>query len=144
MSGGMCGVPVGNAMASRGACDMTLARHRLLSHRPDGLKRGGERESGPAPKQQKFTCFKVQTFKYFCVGCSFNKNAYILTQRAISSSLSKYGAACPASEQCTAAAHTGYSRASNDPAAMSVHERVGSYSGYLALATQRDRARIYS
>ncbi len=82
--------------------------------------------------------------KCLCVGCSFNKNAYILTKRALSSSLSKYGSACPASEQCTAATHTSYSRASNDQAAMSVHERVKSYSGNLALATQHDRAGIYS
>ncbi len=78
-----------------------------------------------------------------CVGCSFNKNAYILTKRAFSSSLNKCGSPCPASEQCRSAAHTGYSRASNDQAAkaaMSVHERVESYSGNLALATQRDRA----
>ncbi len=76
--------------------------------------------------------------------CSFNKNAYILTKRALSSSLSKYGSACPASEQCTAATHTSYSRASNDQAAMSVHERVKSYSGNLALATQHNRVGIYS
>ncbi len=50
-------------------------------------------------------------------------------------------------EQCRSASHTGYSRASNDQAAkaaVSVHERVESYSGNLALATQRDRAGIYS
>ncbi len=35
---------------------MTLARRRLLSHLPDDLKKGGERESGPAPKCQKFRC----------------------------------------------------------------------------------------
>ncbi len=95
-------------MASGGACDMTLARCWLISRQPDGLKRGGECESGPAPKCQKFTCSNV------CVlGVHSIKNAYILTNRALSSSLSKYGAACPASEQCTAAAHTSYSRASN-------------------------------
>ncbi len=82
-----------------------------------------------------------------CVGCSFNKNAYILTKRAFSSSLNKCGSPCPASEQCRSASHTGYSRASNDQAAKaatSVHKRVESYSGNLALATQRDRAGIYS
>ncbi len=80
---------------------------------------------------------KVQMLKCLCVGCSFNKNAYILTKIAISSSLShisKYGCACPASEQCTAAAHTSYSHTSNDQAAMSVHERLESYSGNLASA----------
>ncbi len=44
-------------MASGGARDMTLAR--LLSHPPDSLKKGGERESGPAPKHQKFMCSNV-------------------------------------------------------------------------------------
>ncbi len=81
------------------------------------------------------------------VGCSFNKNAYFLTKRAFSSSLNKCGSPCPASEQCRSASHTGYSRASNDQAAKaatSVHKRVESYSGNLALATQRDRAGIYS
>ncbi len=61
--------------------------------------------------------------------------------------LNKCGSPCPASEQCRSAAHTSYSRASNDQAAkaaMSVHERVESYSGNLALATQRDIAGIYS
>ncbi len=81
MSGGKCGVPVGSTMAKT-----WLVRRRLLSRRPDGLKRGGECKNGPAPKRQKYTCSNI------CVGCSFNKNAYILTQRALSSSLSKYGA----------------------------------------------------
>ncbi len=45
---------------------------------------------------------------------------------------------------CRAAAHTSYSRASNDQATMSVHEHVESYSGNLALASQCDRAGIYS
>ncbi len=81
MSGGKRGVPVGSAMAGGGARDVTLARRRLLSRHPGGLKRGGERKSGSTPKRQKFTNSNV------CVGCSFNKNAYILTQRALSSSL---------------------------------------------------------
>ncbi len=59
MSGGKRGVPVGSAMASGGACDVTLARRWLLSHRPGGLKRGGERESGPAPKRQMLTSSNV-------------------------------------------------------------------------------------
>ncbi len=79
MSGGKHGVPVGSAMATGGARDVTLARRWLLS--------GPERPSSQAPKAHMFKCF--------CVGCSFNKNAYIL-KRALSSSLSKYGAACPA------------------------------------------------
>ncbi len=82
-----------------------------------------------------------------CVGCPFNKNAYFLTKRAFSSSLNKCGSPCPASEQCRSASNTGYDRASNDraaKAATSVHKRVEGYSGNLALATQRDRAGIYS
>ncbi len=49
--------------------------------------------------------------------------------------------------QCRSASNTGYSRAPNDraaKAAASVHKRVEGYSGNLALATQRDRAGIYS
>ncbi len=109
------------------------------SWRSEERRRARERPSSQAPK--------VQLLKCLCVGCSFNKNAYILTKRAFSSSLNKCGSPCPASEQCRPAAHTSYSRASNDQAAkaaMSVHERVESYSGNLALATQRDRAGIYS
>ncbi len=59
MSGGKRGVPVRSAMVSRGARDVTLTIRRLLSRRPDGLKRGGERESGPAPKRQRFRCSNV-------------------------------------------------------------------------------------
>ncbi len=59
MSGGKCGVPVGSAKVSRGARDATLARPRLLNHLPDDRKRGGERESSPAPKRQKFSCSNV-------------------------------------------------------------------------------------
>ncbi len=95
-------------------------------------RRAREQPSSQAPK--------VQMLKCLCFGCSFNKNAYILTKIALSSSLSrisKYGSACPASEQCTAAAHTSYSHASNDQATMSVHERLESYSGNLPSATQR-------
>ncbi len=102
-------------------------------------RRAREQPSSQAPK--------VQMLKCLCFGCSFNKNAYILTKIALSSSLSrisKYGSACPASEQCTAAAHTSYSHASNDQATMSVHERLESYSGNLPSATQRDRVGIYS
>ncbi|KAF4116088.1 hypothetical protein G5714_003577 [Onychostoma macrolepis] len=58
-SGGRRGVPGGSARASGGARDVTLARRRLLSRRPDGLKRGGECASGPAPKRQKFMCSNV-------------------------------------------------------------------------------------
>ncbi len=59
MSGGKCGVPVGSARVSGGARDMTLARPRLLNHLPDDRRRGGERESSPAPKRQKFSCSNV-------------------------------------------------------------------------------------
>ncbi len=62
MSGGKCGVPVRSAMVSGRARDVTLAIRRLLSRRPDGLKRGGERESGPAPKRQRFRCSNVCVF----------------------------------------------------------------------------------
>ncbi len=68
-----------------------------------------------------------------------------LRKRALSSSLSQYSAACPASERYRATAHVGYScpalaSASNDQAAkaaMSVLERVGklfreSHAGYSA------------
>ncbi len=82
-----------------------------------------------------------------CVECPFNKNAYFLTKRAFSSSLNKCGSPCPASVQCRSASNTGYSRAPNDraaKAAASVHKRVEGYSGNLALATQRDRAGVYS
>ncbi len=74
----------------------------------------------------------------------FNKNAYILTKRAPSFSLSQCDAAHPASEQCRATAHSKDSRASlaiKD--AISVSESVGSYSGNLELATWCDKARIY-
>ncbi len=68
-----------------------------------------------------------------------------LHKRALSSSLSQYSAACPASERYRAAAHTGYSHAalagaSNDQAAMSIPERVGNYSENFTLVTRRDRA----
>ncbi len=109
------------------------------SWRSEERRRAREQPSSQAPK--------VQLLKCVCVGCSFNKNAYILTKRAFSSSLNKCGSPCPTSEQCRSASHTGYSRASNDQAAKaatSVHKRVESYSGNLALATQRDRAGIYS
>ncbi len=58
MSGGKCGVPVGSARVS-GAHDATLTRPRLLNHLPDNRRRGGERESSPAPKRQKFSCSNV-------------------------------------------------------------------------------------
>ncbi len=120
---------------------MTLACRWLLSRCPDGLNRGGECERGPAPKRQKFT-FKCEVHIFKCEVHIFKCKMHTFSQIRALSSLSKYGAACPTSEQCTAV--TSYSRASNDQAAMSVHKRLGSYSGNLALATQRDRARIYS
>ncbi len=52
-------------------------------------RRAREQPSSQAPK--------VQLLKCVCVGCSFNKNAYILTKRAFSSSLNKCGSPCPAS-----------------------------------------------
>ncbi len=81
----------------------------------------------------------------------FNKNAYILTKRALSSSLSQCDAARPDTEQCRATAHTKDSRASLASssvdqaikAAISVPESLGIYSGNLALATRCDKARIY-
>ncbi len=59
MSGGRCGVPVGSAKVSGGVRDATLARHRLLNRLPDDRKKGGERESSPAPKRRKFGCSNV-------------------------------------------------------------------------------------
>ncbi len=38
---------------------MTSARPRLLNRIPDDRRRGGERESSPAPKRQKFSCLNV-------------------------------------------------------------------------------------
>ncbi len=60
--------------------------------------------------------------------------------QALSSLLSQYNAARPASERYGAAAHTGYSRTalagnSNDQAAMSVLEHVENYSKNLMLVT---------
>ncbi len=73
-----------------------------------------------------------------------NKNAYILTKRAPSFSLSQCDAVHPPSEQCRATAHSKDSRASlATKATISVSESVGSYSGNLALATRCDKARIY-
>ncbi len=59
MSGGKRGVPVGSARVSGGARDATLARPLLLNRLPDDRRRGGERESSPAPKRQKFSCSNV-------------------------------------------------------------------------------------
>ncbi len=56
-------------------------------------------------------CSRVWHSQCLCSCMSFNKKAYILTKRALSSSLSQCDAACPASEQCRATTHTGYSRA---------------------------------
>ncbi len=86
-----------------------------------------------------------------CSCMLFNKNAYILTKRALSSSLSQCDAAHPASEQCRVTAPTKDSRVSlagssaNQAikAAISVPESMGSYSGNLALATRCDKARVY-
>ncbi len=71
-----------------------------------------------------------------------------LCKRALSSSLSQYSAARPASERYRATAHVGYScpalaSASNvqaTKAAMSVLERVENYFENLTLVTRRDRA----
>ncbi len=59
MSGGKHGVPVGSVRVSGGARAATLARPRLLNRLPDDRRRGGERESSPAPKRQKFSCSNV-------------------------------------------------------------------------------------
>ncbi len=69
------------------------------SWRSEERRRAREQPSSQAPK--------VHLPKCLCVGCSFNKNAYILTKRAFSSSLNKCSYPCPASEQCRSAAHTG-------------------------------------
>ncbi len=141
MSGGKCGVPVGSAKVSGEARDATLARPRLLNRLPDDRKRGGERESSPAPKRQKFSCSNV------CVLGVHSIKMHTFSQKEFSPPHS-INAAPLAPPQSSAGPHpTGYSRASNDraaKAATSVHKRVESYSGNLALATQRDRAGIYS
>ncbi len=59
MSRGKRGVPVRSARVSGGACDATLAHRWLLNRLPDDRRRGGERESSPAPKRQKFSCSNV-------------------------------------------------------------------------------------
>ncbi len=69
MSGGKRGVPVGSSSVSGGARDATLARPRLLNRLPDDRRRAREQPSSQAPK--------VQLLKCLCVGCSFNKTAYI-------------------------------------------------------------------
>ncbi len=89
-------------------------------------------------------CKLSQNCSNWCDGVCSLKCIH-LHKRALSSSLSQYRAACPASEWYRAAAHTGYSHAalagaSNDQAAMSVPERVGHYSENLTLVTRRDRA----
>ncbi len=50
---------VGSAKVSGEARDATLARLRVLNRLPDDRMRGGERESSPAPKRQKFSCSNV-------------------------------------------------------------------------------------
>ncbi len=81
----------------------------------------------------------------------FNKDAYILTKRALSSSLSQCDAARPASEQRRATAHSkvscaslaGSSTGQTAKTVMSIPESMGNYSGNLALATRCDKARVY-
>ncbi len=81
----------------------------------------------------------------------FNKDAYILTKRALSSSLSQCDVARPASEQYRATAHSkvscaslaGSSTGQTAKTAMSIPESMGNYSGNLALATRCDKARVY-
>ncbi len=130
------------------------ATQAMFSH-VDGAEAHGYVRMPPVEEtvqtQNVARCSRVWHSQCLCSCMSFNKKAYILTKRALSSSLSQCDAACPASEQCRAATHTGYSRASLDGASvdravkavMSVPEHVGSYSGDLALATRCDKARIY-
>ncbi len=105
-----------------------------------------ERAGGPVPKRSRMLREVLESdIHNVCVFCTwFNKNAYILTKRAPSFSLSQCDAVHPPSEQCRATAHSKDSRASlATKAAISVSESVGSYSGNLALATRCDKAWIY-
>ncbi len=72
----------------------------------------------------------------------FNKNTYILTKRALSSSLSQCDAARPATKDSRASL-AGSSVDQATKAAISVSESVGSYSWNLALAARCDKVRIY-
>ncbi len=78
MSGGKRGVPVGSARVSGGARDATLARPRLLNRLPDNRRRGGEHESSPAPKRQKFSCSNV------CVLGVHSKKMHTFSQKELS------------------------------------------------------------
>ncbi len=83
------------------------------------------REEAPRPVGDSASCLN---FLHLCNSVCSLKCIH-LRQRALSSSLSQYNAAHPASERYGAADHTGYSHAaltgdSNDQAAMSVPKRV--------------------
>ncbi len=132
---------------------MTPGRLHPPSRLPEGVVGREERTGGPAPKRSKnlHEVFESDIHSVCVLACCFNKDAYILTKRALSSSLSQCDAARPASEQCRATTHTKVSRASlagsstgqTAKAAISVPESVGKYSGNLALATRCDKARVY-
>ncbi len=98
MSGGKCGVPVGSAKVSGEARDATLARPRLLNRLPDNRKRGGERESSPAPKRQKFSCSNV------CVLGVHSIKMHTFSQKELSPPHS-INAAQLAPPQCSAGPH---------------------------------------
>ncbi len=124
--------------------------HRLKSSRPRDrglLWRTAHRSAGmpgPQPLLPGAGCVGKrgklsQNCSNWCDGVCSLKCIH-LHKRALSSSLSQYSAARPASERYRAAAHTGYSHAalagaSNDQAAMSVPKRVGHYSENLTLVT---------
>ncbi len=83
------------------------------------------REEAPRPVGDSASCLNFLHLRNSV--CSLK--CIHLRQRALSSSLSQYNAAHPASERYGAADHTGYSHAaltgdSNDQAAMSVPKRV--------------------
>ncbi len=122
MSGGKRGVPVGSAKVSREARDATLARPRLLNRLPDDRRRGGERESSPAPKRQKFSCSNV------CVLGVHSIKMHTFSQKELSPPHS-INAVPLAPPQSSAGPPPTHNRASNDQTAktaMSVHEGVES------------------
>ncbi len=142
MSGGKRGVPVGSARVSGGARNATLACPRLLNRLPDDRRRGGERESSPAPKRQKFSCSNV------CVFGVHSIKMHTFSQKELSPPhlINAAPLAPPQSSAGPPPTQVIATHPTTKPLKplMSVHERVESYSGNLALATQRDRAGIYS
>ncbi len=137
--GGRCGQVQGKvARDSRGALVGTPAHQQQSSW---GCCEEGRAHRKPSSQaiQNVARCSRVRHSQCLCSCMSFNKNAYILTKRALSSSLSPCDAARPASEQCRATTHTKYSNASLADSSvgqaikadMSVSERMVWWPAYL-------------